>query len=494
METRLNWLDRAITFFAPRAGLQRARYRAATDVLRAYDGARTGRRFDGWLTSGSDANTALGPDLQKLRDRSRDLTRNTPQGSRLRGLIAGGAVGTGIFPFADTGDEGLDKLIDDVFARHTKECDADGELDYWGLQRLVADAMFESGAAVIRRRQRRPGDGFYVGLQYQVMEPDLIDLSGVTSNSGGVTIQGIEFDAIGAKVGYWMFPRHPGATGTIRMNTTLASKLVPATEIAHVYRKTRPGQVHGVPALSAVITLLRDMAEYGEAEIVRAKIAACLSLFVTQPTDAATVGKATTEDETGARLESMRPGLILYGRPGEQAEAVVPTGHANFTDYMKFEQHLLAVGVDAFYAQLSGDLGSVNWSSFRAGDRDYRAAIDALRWLYLIPMGFEVMWRWFIDAAWLAGRIPVQNHGVRWTPPQFQSIDPVKDAEADEGEMANGTLLFPDACARKGLDPERHLVRMVEWQKKLDAAGVVLAWDRRKVTATGKAAGEAPKL
>jgi len=88
----------------------------------------------------------------------------------------------------------------------------------------------------------------------------------------------------------------------------------------------------------------------------------------------------------------------------------------------------------------------------------------------------------------------VQNHGVRWTPPQFQSIDPVKDAEADEGEMANGTLLFPDACARKGLDPERHLVRMVEWQKKLDAAGVVLAWDRRKVTATGKAAGEAPKL
>lgn len=488
MATDLNWLDKAITWFAPRTGLQRARARAAVEVLRGYEGARTGRRFDSWLTNGSDANAALDGDLQRLRDRSHDLVRNNPHASRMKSLVAGGAVGTGIQPFSDTGDVAVDKVIDAAFARHSAECDADRQLDYWGMQRLVSDGMFESGETVVRRRVRKPSDGYYVPLQYQVMEADHIDLSQMTNTSGGVTIQGVEFDAIGSRAGYWMYPQHPGAMGTARGVGAFGSKFVPATEIAHVYRKVRPSQVHGAPALAPVITLLRDMDEYGEAEIVRAKIAACLSLFVTQPVDSQTVGKATTEIDGGGRLETMRPGMIVYGKPGETAEPIVPAGHANFAEFMKFDQHLLAIGVDAFYAQLTGDLGSVNWASFRAGDRDYRAAIDALRWLYLIPMGFDVMWRWFIDAAFLAGRIPVQNYGVRWSPPQFLSVDPVKDAEADEADLANGTLDFAESCARRGLDPERHLASLQKWMQKIDAAGLTLAWDRRKVTSTGKAA------
>jgi lambda family phage portal protein len=319
-----------------------------------------------------------------------------------------------------------------------------------------------------------------------VLESDHFDMHRMENHSGGITIQGVEFDAIGQRAGYWLYPNHPGAWNLPLSGGMMASRFVPASEIAHVYKKTRPGQVHGAPALSTVITLMRDMDEYNDAEITRAKIAACLALFVSQPEDAVTVGKATTEDGTGARVEAMRPGMILYGKPGEQAQPMVPPGHANFSEYMKFEQHMLAIGGDCFYAQMTGDLSSVNWASFRAGDRDYRAAIEALRWLYLIPMGLDVMWRWFIDAAFLAGRIPVQNYGVRWSPPQFLSTDPVKEAEGDEGALANGTEDFGAACARKGLDPEKHLGEIVKWQKKLDDAGVVLAWDRRKVEATGK--------
>jgi len=175
----------------------------------------------------------------------------------------------------------------------------------------------------------------------------------------------------------------------------------------------------------------------------------------------------------------------MYGRNGEKAEGFIPQGHANFAEYMRFEQHLAAVGVDMFYAQLSGDLASVNWSSFRAGDRDFRAAIEAFRWLCVIPMLCRPMWRWFIDAAFMAGRIPVQNYGVRWTPPQFLSVDPKKDAEADEYDLANGGLTYPEFVARKGDDPQKHFDMIIKWQKKFDDAGVVFAWDRRKVTASG---------
>src|SRR6185369_9565737 len=100
-KAELTWLDRAIAWLAPSTGLRRARARTAVEILRSYEGARTGRRFDDWLTSGTDANAALGPDLPRLRDRNRDLTRNDSNGKRLKGLVAGGAVGTGIMPFAD---------------------------------------------------------------------------------------------------------------------------------------------------------------------------------------------------------------------------------------------------------------------------------------------------------------------------------------------------------------------------------------------------------
>ncbi len=489
----LTWLDRAIAWADPRAGLRRVRFRAAMEVLAAYEGARTGRSFDGWRPSGGDANTALDGELTRLRDRSRDLVRNNPLAFRLKSLIAGGAVGTGIIPQADTGVSDLNKAIDVAFARHCEECDADGQLDFYGIQRLVADGVFESGESIIRRRMRRPQDGLHVPLQYQVMEADHIDLGQTINKSGGVTVQGVEFDAIGQRAGYWLYPTHPGAL-VRSLRDSLQSRFVPASEIAHVYKKTRPGQVHGAPALAPVIPILRFMDEYNEAVLVAVRTAACLGLFVTQPDDppTGTVGKATTEDSTGNRLEKMRPGMILYGKPGEDVKAIVPQGPTNFVDYMKFEQHIAAIGVDAFYAQLSGDLSSVNWSSFRAGDRDYRAAIEAFRWLYLVPMFLEPVWRWFIDVAYLSGKIPAPAYGVRWSPPQFLSVDPKKDAEADEADMANGGLSWAEMVARRGYDPQKQLDQIVEWMQKIDQAGLVFAWDRRKLKA-GAVAPTAPE-
>ena len=49
-------IDRMIGYFSPERGYRRAQYRAATQVF-AYDGAKSGRRTDGWIAAGGDANT-----------------------------------------------------------------------------------------------------------------------------------------------------------------------------------------------------------------------------------------------------------------------------------------------------------------------------------------------------------------------------------------------------------------------------------------------------
>ena len=73
----MNWLDRAIGAVSPGAGLRRERRRQALQLMqRAYEGAKVGRRTDGWVTAGSGANSEIAPALSRLRERSRDLVRN----------------------------------------------------------------------------------------------------------------------------------------------------------------------------------------------------------------------------------------------------------------------------------------------------------------------------------------------------------------------------------------------------------------------------------
>lgn len=488
MADNLNWLDRSIAWVSPQAALRRAKARIAAELLSSYEGARMGRRTEGWITSGTDVNASIGPDLHKLRERSHDLIRNNPHARSAKTKICSHAVGTGLVPQADTGDPKLNVKIDGAFAQFADECDAAGQLDFYGILRMCVEGIFESGETIVRRRLRRPSDGFTVGLQYQVLEADHIDLNHNESNDfGGLTIQGVARDGIGALAGYWMFPNHPGAQlSNFKFSSTM-SKFVKASEIIHAFPHERPGQEHGVPLLAPAMILLNDMQDYNETEILRAKIQACLAIAVSQVEDpsGSTLAPTAIEQASGKRLEYMRPGMIVYGKPGETIDMKAPAGHANFAEFMKLEQHLMAIAVGMFYAQLTGDLSDVNWASYRAGDRDFRAMIEAFRWLCIIPMLADKMWRWFIDAAWLNGVIPAQKYGVTWTPPQFMSVDPKKDAEADEADMANGTLVWDEAVARRGNDPSKQMASIVARQKQLDQDGVVFAWDRRKVDNKG---------
>ncbi|MEI7599993.1 MAG: phage portal protein, partial [Aestuariivirga sp.] len=73
----MNWLDRTIGAVAPAVALRRLRQRQALQLMqRAYEGAKAGRRTDGWVTAGTGANAEIGPASSRLRDRSRDLVRN----------------------------------------------------------------------------------------------------------------------------------------------------------------------------------------------------------------------------------------------------------------------------------------------------------------------------------------------------------------------------------------------------------------------------------
>lgn len=485
----MNWLDRSIAWVAPGVGLRRAQARARTALLRGYDGAKKGRRTEGWEALDGSANAEIGPQLSALRARARELDRNNAWAKRAADVLVGAAVGTGILA---TPKGRSAKRLAETFAAWSRGCDVDGIHDFYGIQALAVRTMIVSGAALIRRWPRRSG---LVPMQMQVIEPDYIDMSKTEPTSGGGWIrQGIEFNAQGQRVAYWLFEQHPGEADLVSSRLSFRSNRVPAEDIIHLFRPDRPGQVHGVPWAHSIMLPLRDMADYDEAEIVRKKIEACNVGVVTAiDGQQRPLAPATTDAETQARVESFEPGMFHHLQPGEDIRFNAPAASGGYADYMRVRQRLVATGFGVMYEHLTGDLSTVNYSSYRAGDLVFRAQIEALRWQNIIPNACDRMWRWFLHAATVAEVVPggAGDAEVEWTPPRFQSIDAGKEAEADLLDIRLGTKTWDQAVAERGFDPEQQLAAIAARNGRFDALGVVLDCDPRQQARNGNRAGTA---
>lgn len=303
------WFDHAIATVAPRMAARRVMARQAFETLtRGYDGAARGRRTEGWRAPGSSADTEIGVAGALLRDRMRDLVRNNPHAAKAVAVLVNNIIGAGIMPRAASGDDTLDRKVDALFERWTAECDADGQLDFYGLQTLICREMVEAGEVLVRRRLRRASDGLPVPLQLQVLEADFLDATKSGAIGAGRMVQGIEFDPVGKRRAYWLHAEHPGdAYGTLQNG--LQSRPVPATEIAHVYEKQRT-QARGVPWGAPVIRSLRDLDDYEVAELVRKKTEACVTAIVFGDDEAQQGIAPSVVDADGNRVEQFEPGLI----------------------------------------------------------------------------------------------------------------------------------------------------------------------------------------
>jgi lambda family phage portal protein len=483
----MNWLDRALGVIAPGVGLRRERQRRALDVLfRAYEGAKTGRRSEGWIASGTGANAEIGPALDRLRARSRDLVRNNAYAAKSVQALVSNMVGTGLMPRARAGEAGLAAQADHLWSRFAQECDADGLTDFAGLQALIVRALVESGEALVRLRPRRIEDGLAVPLQLQVLEPDHLDAARTAElPGGGYILQGVEFDPIGRRVAYWLFPRHPGEA----LSGGLQSQRVPAEQVLHLFERLRPGQVRGVPWFAPVMLKLRDLDDYDEAELVRKKIEACFAAFVTGVEDEETLGRAEISAE-GQRIESFEPGMIEYLEPGKDVRFATPSAAGGYADYMRMQLHAVAAGVGLTYELLTGDLSQVNYSSIRAGLIEFRRRMEALQWQLLVPGLCQPVWRRFLLAAQAAGHLPQDLDLVaEWTAPRFEAVDPLKDIQADVLAVRAGVMTLKEAIARQGYEPGQVLREIAQTNAELDVLGLVLDSDPRRSTKTGQDSG-----
>lgn len=483
---RVTALDRALLVVAPGWARSRMVNRAAALILaRNYEAANSGRRTSNWGRSYADANVAAGASLAVLRALSRDLRRNNPWARRGVQVIANNTVGWGIVARPAGASEELAAAWQEW--SETTQCDADGRLTFYGMQRQAMDTVVESGEVLVRARWRYPEDGLAIPLQLQILEPDFIDTTkdNFTGLAGGPVVQGVEFDKLGRRVAYWLFPEHPGsnkATGT--------SRRIPASEILHVFRAERPGQVRGVPWLAAVIARLREFDEYEDATVMRHKVGALFAAFKVDPTGDPTgisVGEQGT-DARGLAIETIEPGSIVDLGAGQDIRFANPPVPADggFTD-----RSLRAVssGLGVTFEDLTGDYSNVNYSSGRLGWLAHWSNVEDWRWNMLIPQMCAPAWGWAMRGAALAGLLGKDPNPVLpradWTTPARPMIDPDKEGSASMRRIRSGISTLMEEIRAQGKEPNAHLREIAESNKKLDDLGIWLDSDPRRVSAAG---------
>lgn len=479
--------DRLLMRISPGWALARIRSRMHAEIVtRHYEAASTGRRTAGWNRSAADANVAAGSSLSALRAHSRDLRRNNPWARAGIRIISNNTVGWGIMPKAIGGPRDL--MAAWKGWAETTQCDADGRLTFYGIQRQIMETVAEAGEAIIRRRPRLASDGLAIPLQLQILEPDFLDTGkdAETGVAGGPIIQGVEFDKLGRRVAYWLFPTHPGSSFA-----TGSSRRYPASEILHIYRQERPGQVRGVPWLAPAISRLRDFDQYEDATILRNQVASLFAAFVTDPqgdSTSAALGEQST-DAAGQPVEALEPGMVKYLTPGQTVEFGNPpiANDGGFTDRVL---RSVAAALGVTFEELTGDWSNVNYSSGRLGMNAHRQNVEDWRWNMLIPQFCAPAWGWAMEAAGLAGLLGGEGvvppaPAATWTPPARPMQDPDKEGTAYKRLVRTGAMTPSEMVREQGKDPEAHWRELAEDMRTFDRLGLQLDCDPRRMSDAG---------
>jgi capsid protein len=244
-----------------------------------------------------------------------------------------------------------------------------------------------------------------------------------------------------------------------------------------------------------VILRLKDFDDYEDAALMKQKIAACLAV-ITSDVDGTSPALGSTSTEQ-PEVDSLEPGMILNVPPGRSVTTVQPPAISEHEAYSKTVLRAFAAGLGIGYEDVTGNYENLPFSAARMSRLRCWARVDDWRWRMLIPQFCDPVWRWAMQIAGIMGL--EEQLLATWTPPPMPMIEPDKEGLAVARNVRAGITTMPEAIRERGYDPEELLQEYAEWNRKLDALGIILDSDPRRTTQQGgpreaqKATGPTPE-
>ncbi|MPS30641.1 MAG: phage portal protein [Alcaligenaceae bacterium] len=461
----------------------------------AYEsGSATGARSRNWNPSSAGPNSAAASNLQTIRRRGRDATRNDPWAKTASVRWVSNAIGTGIQPYPRHPDRAVRRLLKERWGDWVPEADADGRLDFYGQQALAARSIFTDGEALGRLRTRLPSDGLTVPLQLQCLEGDHLPVEKTELVPGSNEIvNGVEFDLLGRRVAYHMWSRHPGEYGRMGMQL----RRVPADQVIHAYQVLRPGQVRGVSELATVLLRLKTLDNFDDAVAFRQEVANLFAGFITRaapegspydPVDNWEGGADDLPDADGTPVLGMEPGTLNTLADGEDIKFATPPGAPDsYAEFMRQQLMAAFASVGIPYELGTGDLRGVSDRTLRVLVNEFHRLIEQYQWTVFIHQWCRPVWNAWLEALVLDGSISASDYlanrrlwrRVLWVPQGWEYFNPVQDVNAKQAEVRAGFTSRSAVILAQGEDPDE----VMEWVRSendaADAAGLMFDSDSR---------------
>ena len=368
----VNVFDRAVAAVAPVHAAKRAAARAALKIIDSgygnYGANLTKKSLRGWEFYGGSAKEDIEDNIDILRQRSRDAYMGIPTASAALKTMRTNVIAGGLMPapqidaeFLGLTPEDAEKLQAQIVREFalwadTPVCDADRVDNFYKLQQLTFLSYAMNGdAIVLLPTKEQTGQPYSLRVRLveadRVCSPDGFDRlvpCTVQGHDVHCIVQGVETDADGMVVAYWVCDRHPLASnaytsgGPHWTRVEAYTKTTGRRNVLHVMNRERAGQRRGVPMLAPVLEALKQLGRYTDAEITAAVLSAMFTVFVKQgvASDARPFGEMLPPDmlidaQDQSSIE-LGPGAILSLNPGEDVEFADPkhpnTGYDAFTN------------------------------------------------------------------------------------------------------------------------------------------------------------------
>lgn len=268
-------------------------------------------------------------------------------------------------------------------------------------------------------------------------------------------VDGIRFDAAGNPVSYDVLRRHPGDTfnaGAWEYDT------VPAARVTHLFRRKRPGQARGIPALTASLPLWAILRRYTLATLGSAELGAMISGVIEADAGGATpdgAGDDPPEVEGMDQVPFARNALLTLP-PGQKAKGF--DSKQPVAEYGQFKAEVLTEGgrpINAPRNVSTGSSAEYNYSSGRLDHLPYQQSVRIRRHRVETKFLNKVFAAWLREASLIPGYLPadlppVAEWAWEWYWDGFPSIDPLKDASANQTLLESGQTTLKKVCAERG--------------------------------------------
>ncbi len=446
--------------------------------LAPHDGGSFDRSNKNWTPVDGTGEAINQVSRDVIRNRARDLERNSDIVSSVIDPFERGVVGTGIrlqakVMEAGEDNEELNAKIEQLWNRWCRydHCDVTGQLCFSEMQRQGV------------RRRLVDGGLFYIlcvdpkeefPLKLQIKEVDELDTSTLYYGQGrgkNKVVGGIELDPFGKTVAY-----HFKEYDVYGWNGK--SVRVEAKHVIYLNYKNRPSEVREFSPLGKILPRLRDLNQYINAVSVKERVLACLSVFIKKAAQVMNFGnpknRDRTDSATGYRTQTLSPGMINYLDAGDSVEVVNPSGQAsNAKDFVSMLQHSIGAAMGLSYEATTRDMSQVNYSSARQGLLDDQRTYQIWQH-YIIEHFCQPVYEKFLECCVLSGKLDIPGFFTEkekyirceWIPNGMSWIDPLKEVRANEYALNSNQITLEEICASRGQD-YRDVLRQRKKEKEL---------------------------